>query len=44
MAVKIEWANDGIHNNILGKFYDIRLADGYSAGETKERLHPQINF
>ena len=43
MAMVIEGGIHEIPNNILGKFYDIKLAYRYSAAEMKERFYPQIN-
>lgn len=43
MTMVIEGGIDEIPNNILGKFYDIKLAYRYSAAEM-DRFYPQINF
>jgi hypothetical protein len=44
MTMVIEGGIDEIPNNILGTFYDIRLAYRYSAADMNERFYPQINF
>jgi len=44
MTMVIEGGIDEIPNNILGTFYDIKLAYRYSAADMNERFYPQINF